>query len=197
MDTGIISTRYARALWLYAHKKRACKRVYKEMVSLTLSFETVGGLQAILCDPMISGHQKLSLLCNATGGKPGKTFTRFIALVIANKREEYLYAISRIYQSIYHEQLCSCPALLITASPLSEELCETIRRLIASRTDAVIELATVLKPEILGGFILEVADWMLDASVTGRLGKVSRQLLALNNFNYANKGIQLCTISSK
>lgn len=193
MHTEVISRRYATALWTYARKKRAEHRIYREMTALAHNLETVPGLRVILCDPIVSDSRKRSLLCDSAGGNASKTFSRFIALVIRNKREENLYVIGLIYLDMYRKCTNCCRATLTTATALSPEVSEAVKQLLANRPyrevqhadqpPMEVQLLIQQKPEILGGFILEIDSWVLDASVGNRLIIIRQQLLNKNNPN--------------
>jgi F-type H+-transporting ATPase subunit delta len=77
-----------------------------------------------------------------------------------------------------------CPATLTTAAPASDELKKTITDKIKSATGIKhIELNTVVKEGIIGGFILEVGDLLVDASIAFDLSKIKKQFQN-NDFIY-------------
>ena len=69
MDLGIISTRYANALLLFAEEKGEPKQVYQETTTLAHSFLAVPALQQAMTNPVLSVECKSRLLLTAACGE--------------------------------------------------------------------------------------------------------------------------------
>ena len=69
---------------------------------------------------------------------------------------------------------------LVTALP-ADGLKEKMEALFRQRTGADVQLEMKVDPEILGGFIFELDDLRLDASVASRFREIRRQLIEKNN----------------
>ena len=73
---------------------------------------------------------------------------------------------------------------LTTASPVTEETKTMLIELLRSLTSMKnIELETVVKEEIIGGFILQTSERLADASIAYDLKEISRQF-ENNDFIY-------------
>jgi F-type H+-transporting ATPase subunit delta len=73
---------------------------------------------------------------------------------------------------------------LTTASPVSKEVCDAIIQKITSTTEMkLVELNTEVDEKIIGGFILETGDHLLDASIAFDLNNVKKQFRN-NDFIY-------------
>jgi F-type H+-transporting ATPase subunit delta len=67
---------------------------------------------------------------------------------------------------------------LITAAPVSEDVKEGIRsRVAASMPGQTVELSTDVQPDLIGGFVLEMGDKLVDASIRRDLNDVKKQFL--------------------
>lgn len=104
MDLGIISRRYATALYMYAHKHGKEKEVYKSAFALSNSFLQYEALTRTLGSPVLPDEQKEKLLVLCSGKEVSEEFLNFIRLVIRQKREEFLWIISLMYQEIYRKE---------------------------------------------------------------------------------------------
>jgi F-type H+-transporting ATPase subunit delta len=64
-----------------------------------------------------------------------------------------------------------------TATPLSAEALESLRAKLvaASVTAASVEIETAVKPDLIGGFVIEFGDKLYDASVAAKLAAIRKQ----------------------
>lgn len=182
MEVGILSMRYAKAMIEYAQEKGMEDRIYQEFQTLFHSFRTQLGLREALENPVIATKDKLSLVCTAADGdgKSTREFVRFITLVLRNRREGYLEFISLMYMDLYRKLKHIGTGKLVTAVPVDKETEDRIRSAAAHILHARMELETVVDPSIEGGFIFDINDYRLDASVATQLKRVKQQFIDKN-----------------
>ncbi|ADV44451.1 F0F1 ATP synthase subunit delta [Bacteroides helcogenes] len=182
MDIGIVSMRYAKALMEYAKSTGEEQTLYKELSMLSRSFEKHPDLRLALDNPILTVREKFSLICAAAVGDTtaGREFTRFITLVLRNRREAFLQYICLSFLELYRKDNRIGVAKLITAVPVSREVEERIRNSASSLLHAHMELQTEVDSTIEGGFIFDINDFRLDASIATQLKKVKQQFIDKN-----------------
>lgn len=182
MDIGIVSMRYAKALLGYAQSTGKEEVVYEEFKSLMQSLEQHPELKTVLQNPVISDKEKFSLICTASVGnaRPSEEFQRFITLVQKNKRDDLLHFICHSYLSLYRNSKHIGVAKLTTAVPVSQEIEERIRKSASTLLHARMEILSEVNPDIEGGFIFDINDYRLDASVATQLKRVKQQFIDRN-----------------
>lgn len=182
MEVGIISMRYAKALIAYAEEKRAEDKLYKELATLEHSFRSVKGFREALDNPVLPVKEKFSLICTAADGekKPSEEFVRFTRLVLKERRETYLQFMCLMYLDLYRKRKHIGVGRLITAVPVDMATEKRIRESAAHILHARMELETVVDPSIEGGFIFDINDYRLDASIATQLKKVKQQFIDKN-----------------
>ena len=156
MEVGVLSMRYAKAMIEYAQEKGVEDRLYNEFFTLSHSFRVQPGLREVLDNPVVSVKDKLALICTAAdgNGESSREFVRFITLVLRNRREGYLQFISLMYLDLYRKLKHIGVGKLITAVPVDKE------------TE--------------GGFIFDINDYRLDASIATQLKRVKQQFIDKN-----------------
>ena len=154
MNTGVVATRYARALLKYTAGTGRGEQVYRQV-------------RALLRDPE---HPPTPL-------EPD--LDRFVRLLIVNRRTDMLRLIFRTFVSMYLESRGIREASLKTAVP-APELEEKIRALVRQKMGCEIELETTVDPGIVGGFVFELDGRMLDASVRRQIERIRRQFVEKN-----------------
>ena len=156
MNAGLIASRYASALLLFASETHEERRVYDDAAALK---------RAVLeKDDVPSCIKKLS-----------EPMQRFLALVIRNKRVEYLPAILHDYRVLYRKEKGITRAWLTTATE-NPELAEKLAELMKRQGLTEVDFKTEVNPDLIGGFIVQVEDKRLDASTASQLKQIRKEL---------------------
>ena len=134
MNIGVISNRYAKALYQYAAEGQCEKQVYREMMTLADSYLQVPALRKALDNPLLSVAEKTDLLCNACGGKVSPQTKRFFMLVLTEHREKFMQFMAVAYIDLYRKKHNILIGRLITAIPVSKEIEDRMRAMIVKGT---------------------------------------------------------------
>lgn len=169
MDIGVISVRYARALLKSAIEQKVADDVYKDMQTLAESYIRVPQLRFTIDNPMLEKDKKKQLLLTACGENRTELTNRFVALVLNEDREKILQFMANSYITLYRQEKNVIRGRLITATTVSPETEQKMRKMVESRTNGTVEFATEVNPDIIGGFILEYDTYRMDASVKAQL----------------------------
>lgn len=166
MDAGLIATRYARALLLYAREERTEAPVYEDAQKLLDALQGQSGLTACI--------EELS-----------QTLRHFVALVIRNKRVEYLPAILHNFRALYRQDHGITRAWLTTAAE-DPGLAGKLTTLMKLQGFTRIDFRTEVNPDLIGGFILQIEDKRLDASIASQLRTIRKEWEEKNSNNRKN-----------
>ena len=182
MDIGIVSVRYAKALMKYAQDTKTEDSVYACVRMLEHSFQNHADLHAALDNPILTIREKYSLISTAAAGDApvSHELSRFITLVLKNGRESMLRYLCLAFLDLYRKSKHIGVAKLITAVPVTKEEEERIRNSASTLLHARMELQTEVDPSVLGGFIFDVNNFRLDASIATQLKKVKEQFIDNN-----------------
>lgn len=176
MEMGMVSVRYARALFAYAkdHEKEA--RVYDDMKMLWSSFGKEPALKGTLANPTLRPAVKEQLLVSAAGIEVSDAYTRFIRLVLTHKRENMLPIICLLYLGLYRKENRINQVSIETAVPLDPAIRNRIMYELQLKTKGTVELSEHIRPQLIGGLVMRMNDYRLDASVASQLKKAEQQL---------------------
>lgn len=155
MNTGTISRRYATALL--------------RLVDETGNGEVVAAqVKELLADPdSLSGAQ----LC--------PELEKFVALLMRNGRLCDVKLIFSSFVKQYNESRGIHVAHLVTASD-NPELVSVLTEFVRRKAGGQVEMHSETDPSLIGGFVLELDDCRLDASVSGQLEKIRNDLTEKN-----------------
>ncbi|MCC8146134.1 MAG: F0F1 ATP synthase subunit delta [Bacteroidales bacterium] len=176
MNTGVISTRYARAIYEFAEENNCEKSIYKEMHVLSQNFKLFPSLRKVLIDPTIAQNKKIQLLVTACGIKINEVLEKAIEVIVRNGRANYMENIALKYEDLYRRAKGIITVNLTTVEPATEEIKEALLKIIPQEEGNTIEFRTKTDPSIIGGFVLEIDDKRMDASVKNQLNQLKLDL---------------------
>ena len=177
MGTIKIAKRYAQGLLEYTKEVGTTDVVFNEMKDVAKTISASKELKSFFFSPIIDIRKKQSIA--------KEIFSRFsaitqnmIAFVIKQGRERYLENIALEYV-LCVEELKEVQKVVLTTA---EELLEiNIEQIIKTSTlvdsNKSYQVKSVIKPEIIGGYILRVGDRQIDNSVKTQLSNLRK------NFN--------------
>ena len=178
MDSSRISTRYAKAVYEFALEHKEETRLYEEMKLLSSQFFAFKMMSKVMENPTIPVGEKEKILITAGGGNSvSESYKKLLKLIIDNKREKYVLFIALMYQTWYRKQKGIVISKLTTVDEISDEAQQKIIRLISDETKKNVNLETVIDTDIIGGFVLELDDKQLNASIKNQLVKLKQELI--------------------
>lgn len=177
MDNGKISVRYARALFQVAQEQGCEAAVYEGFTHFTHNYLlAIAQFNEVLADPIVAREEKVKLLEMAVGEPIHGCLKQFIAFVADQKREDKMFLIAMKYMEMYREKHHILSTQVTTATQLPEETYDKIKAFVKQTFDADAELDVHIDPSLIGGFILDIENSRMDASVVGQLNALKNKL---------------------
>lgn len=181
MNTGIVITRYARALVLYARETGQGDAVCAQAEKLCRALTQVEDLERMmLAQDVVPGEKKVQLLRAAAGEPLVPPLERFLQLLLTNGRIGLVRLILRDFVDAYRRSIGIRKARLTTVSAPSETLLERLRALVKAQTGDEADIEVTINPDIIGGFVFDIDDYLLDASVSHQLDLIRAQFIERN-----------------
>lgn len=174
-----LSHRYALALKQLSDERNETAILYEEFKKLRELVKTSEDLRIFLRSPVIRPDIKLKALERVMGGKLSPMLYLFIQKLTKARRENLLGDIAADFTAMCDKAEGRAAARLQVAWPVPDALKEEIRKRTLEQLEAqgvrTLEIEEVVRPEIIGGFILQVDDRRVDASYSGKLNQLKRQ----------------------
>jgi F-type H+-transporting ATPase subunit delta len=176
MPNPRLANRYAKSLIDLATEKGQLETVYADMKYLEAVCKASKEFVAVLKSPIIKSDQKTSIITAVTNGKVSEITAAFAKLLVKKGRESELPEIAYSVIDLYNEIKGIHQVKLTTAVPVSEEMKQAIESKIkAEQGFGTIELETAINEKLIGGFVLEFGDKLLDASILRDLKDIKKQ----------------------
>lgn len=184
MPNPRLAGRYAKSLIDLAIEKSQLDRVYKDMLLLQNICKSNRDFVNLLKSPIVQADKKEKIFDAIIKNEVGELMAAFVKLLTAKGREIYLPEIAGAFIQQYKDYKNINIVKLITAVPVSDELKNSITNKIKSALNMEhIELNTEVKEEIIGGFVLEIDDKLIDASIAYDLSTIKKEFES-NDFVY-------------
>jgi len=184
MPNPRLAARYAKSLIDLANETNQLESVYRDMLYLQAVCKESREFLALMRSPVVKADKKVAIVEAVTRGKISELTDSFNRLMITKGRESYLPEISSAFIDQYKHQKGIHTIKLTTAVPVTEEVKAQLINQVQQQTNmGNIDLKASVNEEIIGGFVLEMGDQLVDASILYDLNKVKSQFLK-NDFIY-------------
>lgn len=174
MLTSKVAKRYAQGLLDFTQESGNTESVYNEMKDIVKIMSQSKDLYQFFSTPIIDARKKEAIALEIF-----KDFSpvskNIIRLIIKQGRESQLKGIAQEFINKVEDIKGTQRISLTSASKLSEQ---NIQKIIADSKMVNVtnyDLETIIKPEILGGYILRVGDQQIDASVKTQLNNIKKE----------------------
>ena len=171
-----VASRYAKSLLDLAIEKGQLETVYSDMLYLQSLIKGSREFLSLLRSPVVKGDLKTKAVNAVTAGKISEMTTSFTTLLIAKTRETVLPEVITSFIQQYKAKKNIHTVKLTTAMPVTETLKnEIVAQMKRTSRMENIELEAKVDPDIIGGFVLQAGDKLIDASIAYDLKTIARQ----------------------
>jgi F-type H+-transporting ATPase subunit delta len=170
-----VSEVYARALFEVASERDILDVVREQLGQFVDVLSTNHNLQTFFFSPYLSTEEKKDGLARLIDGAE-ETFMSFLETLVERHRMPEIFHIRARYEELWDAEMKRLPVEVTSAVALDGSIVRDIGERIGTQTGNKIELTSVVDPDILGGIVLRVGDFILDASIRNRLSQLRKQV---------------------
>lgn len=184
MAQSKVAARYAKSLYGLAKEMGVVEAVLADMVLFSKTLSGSKDLSVVIHSPIIAGPKKKAILDQLFKPHFQKVTGMFFDLIVAKGREKELGSIATAFIHEDKVQKGITEGKLISATPLSEELRNALKLKAEQIAGGKVSLEEKVNANLIGGFLLQVGDTQLDASVQSKLTKIREQVI---DYSYVPK----------
>jgi F-type H+-transporting ATPase subunit delta len=166
---------YARSLFEVAKEHDALDDVREQLGMFTQALEDDREVAIFFFSPYFSTEEKKDGLHRAVEGA-NPIFMNFLEALLERHRMPAIYRIRARYDALWEEEHKLLAVEVTSAIALDESIVNEIGERIGEQAGRKIELSSKVDPEILGGIVLRVGNFILDASIRNRLNQLRKQV---------------------
>lgn len=175
MGTTKVAKRYAQGLLDFTKETGNTELIFHEMQDVAKTIADSKELQSFFATPIIDTRKK-QMIAKEIFSRFSPTTQNMVSLVIKQGREQYLENIAQEYIKSVEELNGVQKIILTTAEELSPQGVEQIMKS-SSLVDNTrqYQVKSIIKPELIGGYILRVGDKQVDNSVKTQLNNLRKE----------------------
>jgi len=178
MPNPRLAARYAKSLIDLATERGQLEEVYADMLYLQAVTKSSRDFVNLLRSPVVKADKKESILNAITSGKISALTTAFNKLLLNKGRESDLPEIVSAFVEQYNTIKGIHKVKLTTAVPVGDDIKDDIVSKVKSATGLDnIQLEAKTDESLIGGFVLEFNNNLVDASVLRDLKDIKKQFI--------------------
>lgn len=162
--------RYVKSLLQLAVEQKALDQVHNDMLMFDKAVKANREFLLLLRNPIVKHDKKREILEKLFKGKVHPLTMSIFDIITKKNREPLLPAIAEEFHNAYNEYKGVGKAKITTAVPLDAQLRGEFEKLAAKYSEKKqVELLESVDADMIGGFILDVGDRQVDASIKNKL----------------------------
>lgn len=178
MQNPRLAGRYAKSLLDLSIEQGGLEATLNDMQLVDSTCRQSREFTVVLRSPVIKADKKEAIINAVLGSSLSPLTKGFISLLVGKGREANLPEIASAFIAQYKAMKGIRPVKLTTAAPVDDRVKESIRQKVAaSMPGQTVELESKVDPSLIGGFVLEVGDKLIDVSIRRDLHDVKKQFL--------------------
>jgi len=178
MPNARLAGRYAKSLLDLATEQGQLEAVYADMKYIQAACYASSDFVNMLRSPIIKADQKNSIINEVLKNKVGTLTNSFTILLVKKGRELELPEMAAAFIEQYNAINGIHQVTLTTAVAVSEDIKKSIEQKVKTAAQfKTVELTTKIDESLIGGFVLEFNNNLVDASIARDLKDIKKQFL--------------------
>jgi len=166
---------YARALFEVAEEQDKLDTVKQQLDEFAAALHDNREMAVFFFSPYFTAEEKKNGLHRAVEGADPAVMN-FLEVLVERHRMPAIFRIRTDFEALYDKSKKLMPVLVTSAVELDPATIESLGKRIGEQTGNEIELSSKVDPEILGGIVLRVGNFIMDASIRTRLEQLRREV---------------------
>jgi F-type H+-transporting ATPase subunit delta len=178
MSNGIVAKRYAVALFQLAKEQNTIDQFEKELLIVKEVFTTNKDLIDVLNHPKVTNETKKSIVKEAFASLTQQVVNTLL-LLVDRHRVDIVTDVVDYFVKNANEARGTEDAIVYSVRPLTEAELTSISTSFAKKIGKTsLRLQNVVDKTLLGGVKLRIGNRIYDGSISGKLERIERQLVA-------------------
>jgi len=164
------ASRYVKSLLGLAVEQNVLEQVHQDMLLFSKVADSNRQFRLMLMSPVIRHDIKRQILEQVFKGKVHQLTMAIFDILTRKNREPLLASIAREFHNAYNEYKGIRKAFIITPTTIDPKLRKEFEQIVKDMSGKKeVELIERVDKEMIGGFILNVGDRQIDASIKNKL----------------------------
>jgi F-type H+-transporting ATPase subunit delta len=134
-------------------------------------------MAAFFTSGVVSRSKKAKAIRHAFENRASELLTNFLLVLNDHDRLDLLRVVDTAYRELLEERAGHVRVHVLSAVPLLAEQADKLRRELRETFHREPVLEAKVDPDLLGGLVVQLGDWVYDGSVRTRLQNLKHQIL--------------------
>jgi len=173
-----VTNRYAKALIELAISENRLDEISKDLEFVQNSISSIRELMLLLKSPIVKRDKKKRVFSEIFSSKISDTTLKFCELIINRDRSELLPDIIKRFFELRDDFLNVKSVFVKSAIELDEKHIDELRSVLEKNLNKKVRLNLSIDKNIIGGFIVQIDDTVIDASLKHQLEILRKKFLS-------------------
>ncbi len=175
LENATLARPYAKALFAIASNADELP-AYAEQIKLLAALLNEPALAALMGHPRVAAADLAAIINDVAGDSFSQPLQDFVKVLADNGRLPLSHEIVQQFEQLRAAAENMLQVDVRTAMPLTDQQQNELKRSLAKRFGADIELGTRVDESLLAGVIVRAGDQVIDASARGRLQRLAQTM---------------------
>jgi F-type H+-transporting ATPase subunit delta len=166
---------YARSLFEVAEERDQLDTIREQLGQFADALNENREMATFFFSPYFSTQEKKDALHRAIEGAE-ESFMSFLETLVERHRMPAIFRIRARYEAMWDDVNQLLPVQVTSAVELDDQTVQSIGDRIGQQTGRRVELSSSVDSGILGGIVLRVGNFILDASIRNQLNQLRKEL---------------------
>jgi F-type H+-transporting ATPase subunit delta len=171
-----IARQYSKALYEIGEEKDNLFELYDELKELQQTIKASEELSEALYHQRVLVEEKQKVFKRVFEGKLSDDIYKFMLLLIEKRRIYFLENIVQEFRRIVYKHENIITVEVTTAVEMQEKTREKLKAKLNEHVDKKIEMEEYCDPDIIGGMIIKIGDYLIDGSIKSKLESLEEQI---------------------
>lgn len=185
---------YAEALLNAAERRGQADALLDEYESLVNDlFRADPMFEAFLASAAVGREHKREVLRKVFEHRASELFFNFLMVVNQHERLELLRLILQACKALRDQRARRIHVQVRSAVPLADDHRQQLEHVVRESFQLEPVIESRVDPDILGGVVVRIGDWLFDGSVKNRLERLRQELIERTSYEVQSRRDQFCT----
>ncbi|NPV11602.1 MAG: ATP synthase F1 subunit delta [Ignavibacteria bacterium] len=172
-----VTNRYAKALLDLAVSENLLDVIVKDLEFVQNNVLSLRELYLLIKSPIVKRDKKRKIFAELFKDKISETSLKFCELIINRQRSDLLLDIIKRFLQMKDEYLNIKSVLVRSAFELDEKHINELKSVLENNLGKKVNINLLIDKNLLGGFIVQIDDTLIDASLKHQLELLRKKFL--------------------
>lgn len=168
--------RYSKALLELAIERNELEQIKDDALVVLNAIHNSRELRNLLASPVVKPLQKQAILVQIFEKNTSLLTTQFITLLVKQGRGGILEEVYLAFMSQYRDSKNILEATFITSTQVPAATIAALKSMLEKATSKNVEVKQTVDANLIGGYIVDMQNYRLDASLAGGMKKLKKEL---------------------